>query len=213
VERYDLPKKIDGILALMREVMLRGGVQRIEFDVDHPVRVFREVASLDKDENQIMLEHDVGLEGQLRQIEIVEYYSEEASSFQVVVDMMQLVQAESLKPVCWVVGPRGRDTLIEWMEWVERGVPADSCTLVGVEVRQIQDLPSDVLMLCASQYTTADDTEITMAVKASMEFYDEQPASDPSGETDDRVRSSSGKRPTAASALALAAGRIHKESG
>ena len=77
VEKYPLPATVDGICSLFREVMSGGSVQRIEFDINTPVRVIRALQEDDPD----LQEPNIGWEGALRNLEdLLEYTVEEGIS-------------------------------------------------------------------------------------------------------------------------------------
>lgn len=209
VEKYPLPGNVEGIVSLVREILIAGGVQRLEIDINLPIRVVRQA----QEDDATFEEVDIGLGGTLRQIDIVEYYSEGATPFQVVVDMMQLIHNESRHPICWVTGSISE--LPKWMEWKERGMPNSTGALFGLPVRQVQDIPEDVLILCGSEYQSADDNEVTLAVKAVMEQGNDnerqvERRGSPIREADDRVRASATERPATAGQLALAAGGLRR---
>jgi len=198
VEKYPLPPGLEGILSLMREILSSGRVQKVELELGKPVRVSREV-----DDGSI-LEPDVNLDGQLRNIEIVEYVSEGASPFQVVVDMMQFIRKEQLHCVCWASGDADIDG---WLEFKERGMPSDPNYLLNLPVHHLRSLPSDALILCGSRYPGAEIEEISLAVKATVEIR--RPNNDnrqiPNREADGTVGASSQRGPSAVDQLALAA--------
>ena len=206
VEKYPLPGTVEAILSLMREIIEGGSVQRIEMDVDLPVRVVRNVAP----EDPMMQEVSIGLKGVLRQVEFVEYYSEDASPYQVVVDMMQLLHKEGRYPICWATGYGDLNTLDQWLEWKERGMPAGTEYLLGIPVKILDDLPEDTLILGGSEYPSAEAEEITLAVKTAIEVRSEDDERKPAREADDPVRPSARQCPSTASQLALAAGELHR---
>ena len=41
LEKYPLPKNVDGICALLRQILNGGSVRRVEIDVDDVVRAYR----------------------------------------------------------------------------------------------------------------------------------------------------------------------------
>jgi len=201
VEKYPLPPSIDGIISLFREIMGPGNVQRIELEVDKPVRVLRHVYVEDPD----LLEPNIDLDGVLRNVEMLEYISQEASSFQVVVDMMQLMRSEGRHSICWAVGT-GEDLLGEWLEFRERGMPSDVDTLLNIPVRRLRSLPEDTLILCGSEYPGADPEEITLAVKTAIEMRrPDVERAEQKRTTDDPVWAGAEGGPAANGQLALAA--------
>lgn len=206
VEKYPLPGTVEAIISLMREIIKGGSVQRIEMDVDLPVRVVRNVAP----EDPMMQEVSIGLKGALRQVEFVEYYSEGASPYQVVVDMMQLLHKEGRHPICWATGSGDHNSLDQWLEWKERGMPAGTEYLLGIPVRILDDLPEDTLILCGSEYPSAEAEEITLAVKTAIEVRSEEDECEPTRETDDPVRPSAKQRAPTAGQLALSAGDLRR---
>lgn len=209
VEKYPLPGTVKGITSLVEEIMLEGSVERIELDVALPVRVVRQVPTGDP----ISEEFDVGLKGTLRQADFIEYYSEGATPYQVVVDMMQLLHKESRYPVCWVTGISEQEpsTLDLWLEWQERGMPSGTEYLLGLPVKTVDDLPDSVLILCGSEFPNAEQEEITMAIKAAIEFRSGDERESIVGEVhDDSVRAGSRECGPTASQLALAAGGLRR---
>lgn len=166
IEKYPLPDSIDGILSLLREIMSAGQVQRIEFSTDSPVRVSRVV----QDEGDPdLVEPNLGLDGVLRNIEMVEYFSEDATQYQVLVDMMQIIRKEGLNCVCWATGLDEDDLLNRWLEFDERGMPSGVEYLLDRPVFRIKSLPEDTLILCGSNYPSAEHNELTVAVKTAIE--------------------------------------------
>jgi hypothetical protein len=206
VEKYPLPGTVEAILSLMREIIEGGSVQRIEMDVDLPVRVVRNVAP----EDPMMQEASIGLKGALRQVEFIEYYSEDASPYQVVVDMMQLLHKEGRYPICWATGFSDNISLDRWLEWKERGMPSGTEYLLGMPVRILDDLPGDTLILCGSEYPSAEAEEITLAVKTAIEVRSVEDEREPTREVDDPVRPSAKQCSPTAGQLALAAGGLRR---
>jgi len=205
-EKYPLPSTIDGIISLFRELMNEGNVQRIEFDTSAPVRVLRLVEADDPS----LLEPSLDLDGVLRNVNMLEYISEDASSFQVLVDMMQLLNFEKKHCICWAVGS-GEDLLSEWLEFERRGMPDEVMSLLNLPVRRLRSLPEDTLILCGAEYPGAYPEEITLAVKTAIEIrrpHDEANAQ--KRQSDDTVWHDPTKRPPAARELALTAGGLRK---
>jgi hypothetical protein len=202
VEKYPLPTTVDGICSLIREILAAGSVQRIELDVQNPVRVIR---STDNTEGADLEEDSLDLEGVLRNIEMVEYTSGSASPFQVVFDMMQLVHKERLNSVCWVSGSGCEKTLDEWLELKRRGMPVELGKLMGLPVHQVKFLSDDTLILCASPYPSAEFDELSLAIKTAVEIrrpsHGNQRASSGS-ETNDSIRSDPGSDSTPTNKLA-----------
>jgi hypothetical protein len=209
VEKYPLPSGVEAIISLMREIMNEGSVQRIELDVELPVRVVRNVEPGDP----LLAEVDIGLKGVLRQVEFIEYYSEGATPFQVVVDMMQLLHKEVRHPICWVTGPSDQEPPLinTWLEWKERGMPAGTDHLLGLPVRTVDDLSEDTLILCGSEYPSAETSEITMAIKTAIEIRSENEREPSEREAhDDPVGLGARQRHPTASQLALSAGGLRR---
>lgn len=207
VEKYPLPATTDGIVSLVREVLSQGKVQRIELDNENDVRVLRELEAEDPD----LVEPDVSLDGALRNVEMIEYSSEGASSFQVVVDMTQLMRHENHHCICWAIGT-GDDLLEQWLEFRERGMPSDINFLLNLPVRRLRSLPEDTLILCGSKYPGAEAEEVTLAVKAAVEIRRSNELERPvqSRPSDDRVGNGPTERPSTASQLAIAAGGLRR---
>lgn len=167
IEKYPLPATVDGICSLIREILAQGLVQRIELDTQNPVRVIRAVA---EGEGADLDEEELDLEGVLRNIEMIEYTSDDASPFQVVFDMMHLAHKENLNSVCWVIGAGGEKTLDEWLELKSRGMAAGMGKLMGLPIHHAKSLPEDTLILCASQYPSAGFEELSLAIKTAVEI-------------------------------------------
>jgi hypothetical protein len=166
-EKYQLPATVDGICALVREVLNGGHVRRLELDNDDSfVRAHRWV------EGDDLAEDEVTWDGALRNVKLMdEYYSDGATSFQVVVDMMLLAQEEGLHGTCWVIGTGGGDLLRKWFEVDERKLLVGGInTLLGLPIHRVKSLPDETLILCCSKYPSADQTEIEMAVKTTIDL-------------------------------------------
>jgi len=210
VEKYPLPPTVDGICSMIREILAPGLVQRIELDIDSPIRVTRSVPLEDGKELE---DDDVDLEAVLRNIEMIEYTSENASPFQVIFDMMQLVNNEKLNPVFWVGGTGSEKLIDEWLELRTRGMPGGLNRLLGIPVQRIKSLSEDTLILCASLYPSAGVDELSLAVKTAIEIrrpsHDTQRTA-PCGQVDDSVRRDSGASDSPAHQLAAVARGLHK---
>jgi len=208
VEKYPLPTTADGICSLMREILLAGSVQRIELDVNLPVRVVRGLSDAETG-----LDEEVDLDGSLRNLEMVEYTSEGAGPFQTLFDMMQLIHVEKLIPTCWVTGEGVGHLLSEWLELRARGMPSGTEHLVGLPVHRVKMLPEDTLLLCGSPYPNAGFDELTMAIKTAIEIR--RPSNDkrrttPSSETDGAVWSDPNERNSTTHQLAAPARGLRK---
>jgi hypothetical protein len=167
IERYKLPASTDGICALVRTVLEGGHVDRIELDnTDAYVRLWRWVAKQDLEEP------DVTWDGALRNIpSFMEYNSEGASSFQVLVDMMILAASKGLKPSKWVIGQGGHSLLQKWLLLGERDMPLISChNLMNLEVTELTSIPQETLVLCCSDVPHADPSELTMVIKTTIDL-------------------------------------------
>lgn len=199
VERYPLPKTIDGICSAIREVLSGGTVQRMELDVDEPlIRVVRAVTDVGLEEP------DIGWDAALRNVPtMMEYSSEEASPFQVLVDMFLLVQQRKMVAACWAAGTGDEGLLERWLELVERGMPPDIPGLLGLPIHLLKSLPEEALILCASKYPNPEPSEITLAVKTTVELRRnrEQQAS---SEADDPVGGGAEERSGAVDQLEVA---------
>jgi hypothetical protein len=167
IERYALPNSVDGICALVRQVLEGGHVERLELDNnDAYVRAIRWV------EHNDLEEPDVTWDGALRNMSsFLEYSSEGASPFQVVVDMTILASSKGLKAACWVTGIGGRDLLLQWFNLHERGMPTTAFrTMVGIEVTELKSLPPETLILCCSDITNAEPSELTLVIKTTIDL-------------------------------------------
>lgn len=185
VEKYPLPDTVDGVIALFKEVMSSGRVQRIEFDIHKPVRVIRAV------EGEDLEEPNIDLEGALRNVdELVEYTNTEANPFETLIDMMMLIQAEDLSCSCWAVGAGGAELLLQWLQLEERGMPAFRKLpgLLGLPLHVMGSLSKETLILCGSKYLSPDPDEISFAVKTAIEVRKQHaiPESEPIEGSQDR---------------------------
>ena len=198
LEKFDLPKSIDGICALVREVLDGGNVDRLEIDnEDSYVRAWRWVERDDLDEP------DIGWDAALRNVPtMIEYASEGASPYQTIVDMMLLAQNERMHCTAWAVGNGGIKLIGEWLELRSREMPVTSVNpLLNLPVKELKSLPEDTILLCCSKYPRADPGEITMAVKAAIELRSEHVGR--VHEADDRSGNNSEEHATAARTLGL----------
>lgn len=203
-ERYVLPGSIDGIGALIREILNGGSVKRIELDNDDAfVRAQRWV---DDD----LAEDAVTWDGALRNVpNMLEYYSEEAESFQVLVDMMLLAQEEGLRPIGWATGTGGRELLKTWLETDRRGLPVREITeLLGVPVHQVRSLPDETLILGCAKYATSDPTDLSFAIKTVIDLRRTHGKS--FGSTTNRIGDRAEEHSDGTKPLALTTGGLRK---
>jgi hypothetical protein len=166
-EKYELPGTVDGICSLIREILNGGNVKRIELDTDDTyVRARRWV------EGDGLEEDEVTWDGALRNVpDMQEYYSDGATAFQVIVDMMLLAQSEKLHCTCWVTGPSNEDLMWKWLEIEERGVPIRGVDqLLGLPIHRVKSIPEETLILCCSKHPSADPSEISVAVKTVIDL-------------------------------------------
>lgn len=203
-EKYPCPDTVDGICSLVREVLSKGRVQSIEFSLGSPVRVTRSVEV----DNPDLIEPDLDWEGALRNVEMVEYYDKDATPYQVVVDVMHLMQSEGLVCTCWVTGTGDVSLLSKWFKFRERGLPMGIRSILDRPVHRVKSLPEDTLILCGSAYPDADPDEISLAVKVAIELGRKDERS--SSETDDRKRINPRERLTTACQLAVAGSRLNR---
>jgi len=204
-EKYQLPATVDGICALVREILNRGHVRRLELDNDDTfVRAHRWV------EGDGLAEDEITWDGALRNVQVMqEYYSEGATSFQVVVDMMMLAQTEGFKCTCWVSGTGGPELLRKWFDVDRRKLPVGEVTeLLGLPVYKVKSLPNETLILCCSKYPSADPTEISVAVKTSIDLRREDGA--PTNEDAGRGRNHSEEHAPTTRQLAFGPGGLHR---
>jgi hypothetical protein len=186
--------------------MEAGSVQRIEVAMDSPVRVSRIVENGDPD----LQEPNISLDGVLRNIEMIEYASEKASPFQVLVDMTQLVRREGLNCVCWATGVDEENLLNRWLEFEERGMPAGVEYLLDRPIHRLRSLPEDTLILCGSNYPSADHTELTLAVKTAIEVRRPKNERLSSRSSDDSIRTGSKEYGPATGQMAIASGGLRR---
>lgn len=203
-EKYPCPDTVDGICSLIREVLSKGRIQSMEFSLGAPVRVVRSVEV----DNPDLIEPDLDWEGALRNVEMTEYYNKDAEPYQVVVDVMHLMQSEGLTCTCWVTGTGGGGLLDKWFKFKERGLPVGVRSLLGRPVHRVKSLPEDTLVLCGSRYPDADPDEVDLAIKVAIEFGRRDEHS--SSEIDDRKRVNPRERLTTACQLAVAGSRLNR---
>lgn len=201
VERYPLPKTIDGICSIVREILMGGAVQRMELDVDEPlIRVVRTITDVGLEEPEI------GLDAALRNVAtLLEYSSAGASSYQILVDMYLLVQQRNLIGACWAAGTGDEGLLAQWLELVERGMSSVTPGLLGLPLHFLKSLPEETLILCASRYPNPEPSEITLAVRTAIELrrsYEQEPHV--GSDSDDRVGNGSQKHDAATDRLEAA---------
>lgn len=207
IEKFALPTSTDGVCALVREVLspdLDGSVTRIEVDVELGVRVSRQIKEVD------LVEDDVTWDAALRNApDFLEYHSEGASPFQVVFDMMHLLQAEGLLPVQWVAGFSEVDLVGQWLNLKERGLPTGVRRILGVPFQYLRSLPEDSIILCGSKYIDSQPEEMSLAVKAAIELDRETTHGNrdiPRSEDHGHVWPSPRERPAAVGGVATLAG-------
>lgn len=149
-------------------------------------------------------EERVTWDGAIRNVPtMVEYYSDEASSFQVIVDMMLLAQEDGLYPLVWITGPDESDLLKKWLEVDRRGLPVKNVqNLVGLPIHRVKSIPEETLILCCSKYPGASPDEITMAVKTTVDL---RRSHEPDNKDDGRSGNHPSEHPSAAGQLALSA--------
>ena len=206
LERRALPDTTDGICALIREVLSSGigHVKKLELHVNDVVRVTREVDANDLDE----VPED--WEFVLRNVEMLEYSSEGASPYQVLVDMMLLVQHRGLRCIAFCTGDDETGLIDTWLELKDRGMPTGVHELLNLPIHRMNTLPEETLVLCGSKYSNADPTEVELAVKTTIEVRDEKQGDQSSREVDDPVGDGSGGRGTPVGQLALASGGLRR---
>jgi hypothetical protein len=166
-EKYALPATIDGIAALIREVLNGGHVKRIELDTDDSnVRAYRWVEGLGLEEEQ------VSWDGALRNVpEMREYYSDQSSPSQILVAMFLMAQESGLRGICWVTGLNGPTLLRSWFDIDKRKLSlGEVWDLLGLPIHPLKSLPDETLILCCSKYPSADPTEISLAVKTTIDL-------------------------------------------
>lgn len=166
LERYPLPKSTEAICSQIREVLKGGNVVNLEMSIDNTmIRVMRMVSAEELEEDSL------SWDSALQAVEnMIEYSSEDASAYQVLVDMMQLVSSEGLHGLCWACGTNGQKLIQRWLEFEERGMPVTDPTLLGLPIREIKTMPAETLVLCAAPWASGGPEEISFAVKTVMEL-------------------------------------------
>jgi hypothetical protein len=165
LEKYELPSTVDGICALIRHILDGGHVCRVELDNDDAyVRAWRWV------ERNDLAEPDVNWDGALRNVEMMEYSSAQASPFQVLVDMMLLATDRGYKCTVWAVGTGGSALLKGWLALRSRNMPVGIPSfLLGLPVMELRSIPAETLILCCSKFPNADPSEVSFTIKATIE--------------------------------------------
>ena len=202
LERYPLPKTTEDICSQIREILKGRNVVHLELSIDNPIiRVMRQVTSEELEEDSVTW--DIALQS----IEnMIEYSSEGASAYQVLVDLLQLVSAEELHALRWITGAGGTQFINQWLEVKERGMPRHNGLLLGLPIMEITSLPMETLVLCAAQWPNAGPEEVSFAVKTVMELIKhEERRSDTSSKTIDPVGDIAGKYASTVEGLALTA--------
>lgn len=204
IEKHNLPDTVDGICSLVRQILNEGSVRRLELDVDDVVRVVRTVEADDLDEPMTDWDYAV------RNVdEMAEYWSEGASAFQVIVDMTYLVQKEGLRCTCFVTGRDESDLLDRWLELKERGMPVGTKGLAGLPLYRLRSLPEEALILLGSRYASPDPSEVTFAVKTTIEIRSDHER-DTSSQVVGGVGSDPQIYPPAAHQLAVGSGGLRR---
>jgi hypothetical protein len=165
-EKYAVPATIDGIVALIREVLSGGRVKRIELDTDDSsVRAYRWVEEVGLEEEE------VSWDGALRNVPVMkEHYNDNSTPYQLVVDMFLSAQDAGLRGVCWVMGMGGPNLVRKWFDTERRKLALGELNdLLGLPIHTIKSLPDETLILCCSKYPSADPTEISLAIKTTVD--------------------------------------------
>jgi len=165
LEKYELPTTIDGICSLIRHILDGGHVCRLEIDNDDAyVRVWRWV------ERNDLAEPDVNWDGALRNVDMVEYSSAQASPFQVLVDMMLLATDRGFKCTTWALGMGGAVLLKDWLSLSSRNMPVGvPAYLLSLPILELKSLPPETLILCCSKFPNADPSEVSLAIKTTVD--------------------------------------------
>lgn len=176
--RLPLPKSADQVAVTVETLIAQGGLVRLDLLFEEGlVRVIEKVSG------DVPFEEETSWDGALRNVEMEEYSSPGAESFQVVVDMMLLISHRRCHPAQWVTGVGGEALIEKWLELDERGMPVKCDQLMGVPLIELKSLPEETLVLCGSRYPDAGPEEVSFAVKTTVELrrYDVQ-----HGKADDR---------------------------
>jgi len=200
-EDYNLPSTKDGIVELVRNIIDGGAIHKIVIELGKPVFAYR-MAPLTYCE-----EGDLDLEAAMNNAYVDEYLNSEPSPPEVLFDMMQLVHAKKLLPLCFVTGYTTSTPVLDmWLDLEGKGLPASEGveTIFGVPVEIVGFLPPETLLLCGAPYVEAEYRDISYVVKATMEIGDGRNqadseadagiGSDPEGRSqpDDRVEAAPG---------------------
>lgn len=164
---YDLPKTIQGLTSLIREIVEQGESDRIVIDQEH-IRAWVWVEKNDLMEDQNVVTLDTALSSS----EFIEYSNpnDDKTPAEVLLHIMHLVQKEKLHPVCWVTGfPVGEGILSKWLGLVEVGLPSSIDSIFGVKLERLKSIPEETLVLCSAGTKDADIKDITLVVKTVVE--------------------------------------------
>jgi len=208
LERYPLPKSTDGICSQIREVLKGGNVVNLEMSVENTtIRVMRVVTAEELEEDSVTWD------SALQAIDnMIEYSSEGATSYQVLIDMMQVVEHEGLHGVCWACSSNGLAFIHKWLEFEARRMPTTT-SLLGLPIREIKTLPIETLVLCAAPWVSASPEELSFAVKTVMELNHEREQRDlPSSSPSHPVGNGAPERLAAVGGLALTSSGLRKVS-
>ena len=170
VSRRPLPGTIPEIVDAVRDILEEGLIQKIIVDVDGSIQVHKAVEG-----GEDLGEVSTSLESSLRNLDsITEYYVDDngpATAYQVLVDMLLLVQSERSQPVCWVIGPDSEELLDEWLELTSRGMPQllTGKMLPAAPTKILSSLDAGTLLLCGSKFG-GNIQDIDFAVKTTIEL-------------------------------------------
>jgi hypothetical protein len=172
---------------------------------DPLIRVLRKLSGEELEEEAMTWE------AAIQQVEeMVEYSSSEASPYQVLTDMIQLVDNEQLHAIKWAVGPHGQKLLNQWLNFKGRDMPVSRGTLLGLPIIEIGSLPNEVLILLASRWGSAGPEETSFAVKTVIEVRDVEQRDNSSSKTPDSGRNHSGEYSAPTGGLATTPKRLSR---
>lgn len=163
-EEHELPKSVESILALMRDILSSGNVYKFVLESGNPVLVYRQ-----SDESGLA-ETELTLDDALQRAEIFEYENPEASPFEVMFDITHVVTSYGGYPVCWATGMNQTDLLDRWVKAEERGLPGTVDTIFTFPVFRMKMLPEDTLILCAAKRQDGEIDDVSLAVKTAIEL-------------------------------------------
>jgi hypothetical protein len=199
VERYPLPEDVNGICELIRDILDKGSVQKIELDVGDLVRVVRlvEVGDLEESEE--------GWDQSLKGLEDFEEYNDaDATPDGIILHLLNAVADIDLFGVAFITGTNDTNLLGKWLK-----IPDRSKQIAGIPIYRVNTLPEETLVLCGAKFREATPSEIEYAIKTTMEIRHEERKLT-GGKITDSGRDNPGRYSETNDQLEIAPGRLRK---